>query len=110
MACILMARFDIYDNPGRNKANIPYLVEVQSNVISGLATRIVIPLRDLASFAKLTLPSDLFPLIAIDGKEYLLDTPQLGAIPSSELKVRVGSAQDYRFEIQAALDRVFGSY
>ena len=110
MACILMARFDIYDNPGRTKANIPYLVEVQSNVISGLATRIVIPLRHLAAFSKLTLPSDLFPLIAIDGKEYLLDTPQLGAIPSSELKVRVGSAQDYRFEIQAALDRVFGSY
>jgi toxin CcdB len=110
MACILMARFDIYDNPGRNKANIPYLVEVQSNVISGLATRIVIPLRQMAGFAKLTLPSDLFPLIAIDGKDYLLDTPQLGAIPSSELKVRVGSAQDYRSEIQAALDRVFGSY
>ncbi|GAA5017417.1 CcdB family protein [Massilia kyonggiensis] len=105
-----MARFDIYDNPGRNKANIPYLVEVQSNVISGLATRIVIPLRHLAAFSKLTLPSDLFPFIAIDGKEYLLDTPQLGAIPSSELKVRVGSAQDSRFEIQAALDRVFGSY
>jgi toxin CcdB len=105
-----MARFDIYENPGRNKANIPYLVEVQSNVISGLATRIVIPLRHLAGFSKLTLPPDLFPLIVIDGKDYFLDTPQLGAIPSNELKVRIGSAQDYRFEIQAALDRVFGSY
>ncbi|SDC47264.1 toxin CcdB [Massilia sp. PDC64] len=105
-----MARFDIYDNPGRNKANIPYLVEVQSNVISGLATRIVIPLRQLAGFSRLTLPSDLFPIVAIDGRDYFLDTPQLGAIPSNELKVRVGSAQDYRFEIQAALDRVFGSY
>lgn len=105
-----MARFDIYENPGRNKANIPYLVEVQSNVISGLATRVVIPLRQLAVFSKLTLPSDLFPLIVIDGKEYFLDTPQLGAIPSNELKIKAGSAQDYRFEIQAALDRVFGSY
>jgi toxin CcdB len=105
-----MARFDIYDNPGRNKANIPYLVEVQSNVISGLATRIVIPLRQLAGFAKLTLPSDLFPIVAVDGTDYFLDTPQLGAIPSSELKSRIGSAQDYRLEIQAALDRVFGSY
>jgi hypothetical protein len=57
-----------------------------------------------------TLPPDLFPLITIDGRELFLDTPQLGAIPSSELKVRIGSAQDYRSEIQAALDRVFGSY
>ena len=105
-----MARFDIYENPGRNKANIPYLVEVQSKVISGLATRIVIPLRHLAGFSKLALPLDLFPLIVIDGTDYFLDTPQLGAIPSNELKVRIGSAQDYRFEIQAALDRVFGPY
>jgi len=79
-------------------------------VISGLATRIVIPLRHLAGFSKLTLPPDLFPLIVIDGKEYFLDTPQLGAIPSNELKIKAGSAQDYRLEIQAALDRVFGSY
>jgi len=105
-----MARFDIYANPGRNKASIPYLVEVQSNVISGLATRIVIPLRQLAGFATLTLPSDLFPLIAVDGTDYFLDTPQMGAIPSSELKLKIGSAQDYRVDIQAALDRVFGSY
>ncbi|WP_198115869.1 CcdB family protein [Massilia rhizosphaerae] len=105
-----MARFDIYENPGKNKANIPYLIEVQSNVISGLATRVVIPLRHLAGFSNLTVPSDLFPLIAIDGKDYLLDTPQLGAIPSGELKVKIGSAQDYRFEIQGALDRLFGSY
>jgi toxin CcdB len=110
MARVLMARFDIYDNPGRNKASIPYLVDVQSNVISGLATRIVIPLRQLAGFSKVTLPPDLFPLITIDGTELFLDTPQLGAIPSSELKVRIGSAQDYRTEIQDALDRVFGSY
>ena len=105
-----MARFDIYDNLGRNKASIPYLVEVQSNVISGLATRIVIPLRAVAGFSKFTLPADLFPVIAVNGTDYFVDTPQLGAIPSSELKVRIGSAKDYRFEIQAALDRVFGSY
>lgn len=105
-----MARFDIYENPGRNKANIPYLVEVQSNVISGLATRLVIPLRALAGLSTFTLPADLFPLIAVSGQDHFLDTPQLGAIPSSELKARVGSAQDHRFEIQAALDRVFGSY
>jgi hypothetical protein len=55
------------------------------------------------------LPPDLFPLITIDGIELFLDTPQLGAIPSSELRVRIGSAQDYRSEIQDALDTVFGS-
>lgn len=105
-----MARFDIYANPGRNHRNIPYLIDVQSNVISGLATRVVVPLRPLAEFSPVTLPPDLFPLIVIDGEDYVLDTPQLGAIPAHELKTRIASAREDQFDIQAALDRVFGAY
>ncbi|TFW16866.1 hypothetical protein E4L98_22295 [Duganella callida] len=48
-----MGRFDIFANPGRNRSNIPYLVDVQSNVISGLATRIVVPLRPLSAFSSM---------------------------------------------------------
>lgn len=103
-----MARFDLYANPGRNKTSIPYLVEVQSNVISGLATHIVIPLRSLSGFATATLPADLFPIIQVDGQDCFLDTPQMGAIPLAELKVRAGSALEHRAAIQTALDRVFG--
>lgn len=105
-----MARFDIYDNPGKNKASIPYLVDVQSNVISGLATRIVIPLRAMAGFSSLVLPADLFPIISVNGEDYFLDTPQMGAIPLSEVKVKIGTAKAYQFDIQTALDRVFGAY
>jgi hypothetical protein len=67
MAHLLMGRFDIYRNPGKNKESIPYLVDVQSNVISGLSTRIVVPLRTLAKFSALDLPADLFPIIAVNG-------------------------------------------
>lgn len=105
-----MARFDIYNNPDKNKGNIPYLLDVQSNVISGLATRIVIPLRTLAGFSTHVLPDDLFPLIKVNGKNYFLDTPQMGAIPVVELQKKVGSAQSAQLEIQTALDRVFGAY
>lgn len=105
-----MARFDIYRNPGRNQENIPYLVDVQSNVISGLATRIVIPLRTLSKFSSLTPPGDLFPVVEVDGVPHFMDTPQMGAIPLSELKVKAGSAQAHQFDIQTALDRVFGAY
>lgn len=105
-----MGRFDIYSNPGRNKDSIPYLLDVQSNVISGLSTRIVVPLRTLTRFSASELPADLFPIIAINGIDHFLDTPQMGAIPLSELKVKAGSAQAYRFAIQTALDRVFGAH
>jgi toxin CcdB len=99
MARLLMARYDIYANPGRNKASIPYLLEVQSNVISGLATRIVIPLRSLAGFSAATLPADLFPVIQVDGHDCFLDTPQMGAILLAELKVHAGSAVEHRLAI-----------
>jgi len=105
-----MSRFDVFVNPGRNSRNIPYLIDVQSNVISGLATRIVIPLRPLSAFPSMTPPPDLFPIIAIDGEDYVMDTPQLGAIPGKELKVSVASAREYQFAIQSALDRLFGAY
>jgi toxin CcdB len=110
MVGVLMARFDIYRNPGKNATAIPYLLEVQSNVISGLATRVVIPLRALAGFSTLTLPDDLFPVITVEGSECFLDTPQLGAIPVSELKAKTGSAHEHQALSQAALDRVFGAY
>lgn len=105
-----MARFDIYRNPGKNKGSIPFLIDLQSNVISGLSTRVVAPLRARSVFSSQTLPTDLFPLISIEGGDYFLDMPQLGAIPSCELKVKIGSAQAHQFDIQTALDRVFGAY
>jgi len=105
-----MARFDLYRNPGRNTETIPYLMEVQSNVISALATRIVVPLRTFGGLSKLALPADLFPIIAVDGVEHFLDTPQMGAIALSELKIKAGSARQYQGDIQTALDRVFGAY
>jgi len=105
-----MARFDIYANPGRNRVGIPYLVDVQNNVISGLATRIVVPLRILGTFAAVDLPADLCPMIPVDGVDHFLDTAQLGVIPASELKALIGSARDHHFAIQAALDRALGAY
>jgi toxin CcdB len=98
-----MARFDIYANPGKNQKNIPYLVDVQSNVISGLASRIVIPLRTLSSFSGINLPADLFPLIDVNGTSCI-------SIPLRELKAKVGSAKAQQAAIQVALDRAFGAY
>lgn len=67
-------------------------------------------LRSLAGFSPATLPPDLFPVIAVDGTDCFLDTPQMGAIPVSELKHKIGSAAAHQFAIQTALDRVFGAW
>jgi toxin CcdB len=105
-----MARFDVYANMGKSQKTTPFLIDVQSNVISGLATRIVIPLRNLNAFKNVEAPADLFPIITVNGKKYLLDTPQLAAIPLIELKEKVDIAAAFQTEILNALDRVFGAY
>ncbi|WP_348694770.1 CcdB family protein [Duganella fentianensis] len=105
-----MSRFDIYANSGRNRRDIPFLVDVQNNLISGLATRIVVPLRPLVVYFAASPPSDLFPLIAVHGEQHVFDCPQLAAIPLKQLKILVATAQAYQFAIQSALDRLFGAY
>lgn len=90
--------------PGKKATNITL-----SMVINGLATRIVVPLRLLTAFSSIALPPDLLPIIPIDGEDYVLDTPQLGAIPIGELKTRIASARESQVTIQAALDRAFGA-
>lgn len=40
-----MAQFDVYENQSKaTKQAYPYILELQSNVISEIATRIVVPL------------------------------------------------------------------
>nr|WP_279338284.1 CcdB family protein [Solimicrobium silvestre] len=85
-------------------------MDVHNNIVSGLISRVVIPLRPLQQFQALNIPIDVFPLISVNGNDYFLDTPQLGAIDSGELKNIVSSAQIYQFEIQNAIDRVLGGY
>jgi toxin CcdB len=105
-----MGRFDIYRNRGRQQTSVPYLLDVQSNHLEGLSTRIVIPLRRRDRLAEVKLPKDLTPVFMIEGIECFLDTPQLAAIPASELKNQVSSLANHQLDIHIALDRLFGGF
>ncbi|PVY77590.1 CcdB protein [Tamilnaduibacter salinus] len=42
-----MAQFDVYANPSKkSRGAYPYLVDIQSEVLTELSTRIVVPLSD----------------------------------------------------------------
>lgn len=105
-----MARFDVYRNPGRTAKLYPYLLDVQSNHISGLVTRIVVPLRTVTSLKSIQIPADLCPVFDIEKNSCFMDTPQLGAIQLRELTELVTSLAAKQAEIIAALDKVFGGY
>lgn len=105
-----MARFDVYANPGAHASTTPYLLDVQSNLLDGLDSRMVIPLRSLDRFAKVKLPNRLTPVFNILGKDYLLETPKMGAVPQRILKDCVASFSDDQARITAALDFLFQGY
>ena len=46
-----MARFEVFRNSGLYADDVPYLRDVQSDLLHGLDTRVVIPLRRRDRFA-----------------------------------------------------------
>ena len=99
-----MAQFTVYKNknPG-TKAAYPYLLDVQSELLAELQTRVVVPLARLTASRKKPI-RDLTPVLDIEGSSYLLLVPQLAGIPKNELGAPVISVVTHRDEIIAALD------
>ena len=105
-----MARFDVHRNPGAHASTTPYLLEVQSPVLDGLDSRMVIPMRRLSDFPKVKLPHRLTPVFSIEGEACLLETPKMGAVPRRHLSTPVLSLADQQDQIMAALDFLFHGY
>ena len=105
-----MARFDVYRNSGAHAADVPYLLDVQSDLLSGLETRVVVPLRRRDRFPVANLPDNLTPTFIVEGIECILETPKLAAVPLRLLKTPVTSLVASQFEITAALDFLFQGF
>ena len=80
-----MARFDVYANPDRTERKpIPFLLDVQSDHIKGLQTRIVMPLWIRQALSPGL--DNLNPEFEIAGQQVVMDTPALGAAPATALQ------------------------
>lgn len=96
-----MARFDIFDNEG----GAGYLLDVQSDLLSGLNTRVVVPL-----LPKSTAPTPaqrLNPVFSIEGQELVMANQYMAVVPEGELRSGVGNLAEQRDEISTALDILF---
>ena len=105
-----MARFDVYRNNGTHAADVPYLLDVQSDLLSGLETRVVVPLRRRDRFPVANLPGNLMPTLKVEGVDCILETPKLAAVPLRVLKTPIASLAASHFEITAALDFLFQGF
>jgi toxin CcdB len=99
-------QFDVFPNPSPRMRDIyPYVMDVQSNLLSVLATRMVIPLA-ITKLSAEKIPSKLCPLIHIDAQKLMLMPHQAAPLDKSTLKKRVSSAKSQASEILAAMDVV----
>ena len=105
-----MARFDVYANSAGKLDDVPYLLDVQSDVLSALDTRVVVPLRRRDRFSSIHVPANLMPSVTVDGIECLLEIPKLAAVPTRILKQPLASLNQQQFEITAALDFLFQGF
>ena len=99
-----MSQFSLYKNENKNtKKAYPYFVNVQSDLLDDLNTRIVIPLSPLKMLSN-TNAKKLCPIIEVDGDSLVLLTHQLTSVPKSILKKEEISIEEYRYEILGAID------
>ena len=96
-----MARFDIFEN----KDGAGYLLDIQSDLLSGLNTRVVVPLLPQSSAPS---PAQgLNPVFNIEGQEVVMATQYMAAVPEGELRFGAGNLAGQQDEISAALDMLF---
>ena len=104
-----MARFDVFAHPDATlRKRTPYLLDVQNNHISRIATRVVLPMRLANDFEQRV--GELNPLFEINGIEVVLDTAALAAFPAAELKKTVATLQGQSEMITGALDVLLEAY
>lgn len=104
-----MARFDIYANPDRSEhRHTPFVLDIQSNHIAGLETRVVVPLRDARHFPPAL--DGVQPVFDVQGRSVVLDTPTMATFPRQWLRKPVTSLGAERAAVQDALDILFGAY
>ena len=105
-----MARFDVYANPGRHADSTPYLLDVQSDLLDGLDSCIVIPLRRRERFPAVPLADRLTPTLSIAGEELILETPKMGAVPRRAIGAPLLSLAAEQARVTAAMDFLFRGF
>ena len=104
-----MARFDLYANPDKDeRKRVPFYLDVQSDFISGIQTRVVVPLWKAGLLP--VRAENLNPELEVEGQRVVMDTPALGAVPTAALRLAIGNLAAQQLTIQDALDALFGSY
>ncbi|WP_044415460.1 CcdB family protein [Halarcobacter anaerophilus] len=95
-----MAQFDVYKNENElTSVRVPYLLDIQNDILNSLNTRVVIPLiRDIKDFKGLSKE------FIIENFKVYLTPSQMGTVHINELKDKVTSLKNQQEDIKNSID------
>lgn len=99
-----MPQFSVYKNKNpKTRSSYPYLVDVQSDLLSDIGTRVVVPLTKHVASTKKPI-KNLMPVVRLDGQEFVMMVPHLAGVATADLGAPMASVVQHRGEVIAALD------
>jgi toxin CcdB len=101
-------QFDVVANPdAEDAAYRPYLVVLQSDLVSNLRSTVVAP---LVPRSEMTGARQLNPLVSVEGSEYWIAIYELFAIEQRLLGRKIASVENQREAVIAAIDFLFTGF
>ncbi len=98
-----MAQFDVYTNPNpATNGTIPFLLDVQTDLLNSLTTRVVIPLYTDSAMGKAAKHLNL--QFSVKRTAVIMSTAELAGVAVNRLGDKVCSLKEHRTEIIAAID------
>jgi len=105
-----MAQFDVYINPQPgSRAQVPYVVDVQSDLLDMLPSRLVMPLMPAGTESK-SAPRNLCPYIEVQGNAFVLMPHLCAPVGAKLLRKPIDSARSRASDITAAMDAVLSGF
>lgn len=93
---------DVHRNNDDASGEIPFLLDIQANLLADLQTRVVVPLIRAGAFGRRA--TRLHPLFAIDGQDVVMATHLVAAVRKQTLGAAVASLQAERDIVLNAID------
>lgn len=101
-----MAQFGVYRNSNPDtSASFPYLLDIQSNLLETLATRVAVPLSPASAWDGEVIRK-LMPVLEVNGEPFVMIISQLAGVPKRISGAQVADVAGVRTKIIAAVDFV----
>lgn len=99
-------QYDVYPNPSpRMRDSYPFVVDIQSDLLKALATRMVVPLA-VTTLPATSLPRRLCPVLVVQGQNLMMVPFEAAPLDKRHFKGKVCSVQEHANDIVAAMDAV----